>query len=127
MAPPSLAKNALDLVDDTSPFPITLHGTSFLARGHPFLIEVPLNIIATILPSPFTNISSDNTKTDSNMNKTTSSGCFVGFNVEEPISRHVVPVGKLRGIRFKSIFRFKVWWTTHWAGTRETTWRTKLR
>ncbi|XP_021825927.1 galactinol--sucrose galactosyltransferase-like, partial [Prunus avium] len=120
MAPPSLTKNALDLidlVDDTSPLPITLHGTSFLARGHPFLTEVPLNIIAATPPSPFTNISSDNTKTNSNMNKTTSSGCFVGFDVDEPKSHHVVPVGKLRGIRFTSIFRFKVWWTTHWVGT----------
>ncbi|KAH0975478.1 hypothetical protein GBA52_017377 [Prunus armeniaca] len=84
MAPPSLTKNALDLVDNTSPLPITLHGTSFLARGHPFLTEVPLNVIATTPPSHFTNISSDNTKTDSNMNKTTSSNCFVGFDVEEP-------------------------------------------
>lgn len=53
------------------------------------------------------------------MNKTTSSSCFVGFDVEEPRSRHMVPVGKFRGIRFTSIFRFKVWWTTHWAGTSE--------
>lgn len=100
---PSLSKNnALDvmgLVDTNSPLTsITLEATNFLANGHPVLTEVPLNIIAT--PSP---------------NKNTV-GCFVGFDADEPNSRHVVPLGKLSCIKFMSIFRFKVWWTTQWVG-----------
>jgi raffinose synthase len=104
---PSLSKNALDvmgLVDGEQPLSITLEGKNFLANGHPVLTEVPTNIIAT--PSPF--LSSNKTK---NL-----VGCFVGFDAHEPKSHHVVPIGKLSGIRFMSIFRFKVWWTTHWIG-----------
>ncbi|OMO49894.1 Raffinose synthase [Corchorus capsularis] len=82
---------------------VTLAGTNFLANGHPFLTQVPSNIVATPGPSPFSE--SDN------------KGCFVGFNAEEPSSRHVVPIGKLSGIKFTSIFRFKLWWSTHWVGT----------
>lgn len=105
-----LSKNALDsmkLLDGQVPTSITLAGTSFLANGHPILTQVPSNIVLS-----FTD---DETK-----NNTTSDhhGCFVGFDVAVPSSRHVVPLGKLRGIRFMSIFRFKLWWTTHWVGSR---------
>ncbi|XP_028769956.1 galactinol--sucrose galactosyltransferase-like [Neltuma alba] len=111
---PSLTKIAaldlLSLVDANSesetPLSITLEGPTFLANGRPFLTDVPANIIAT--PSP---------SFSSNKTATATVGCFVGFVAEEPRSRHVVPLGKLRGIRFMSIFRFKVWWTTHWVGT----------
>ncbi|GMY14904.1 galactinol--sucrose galactosyltransferase-like [Fagus crenata] len=105
---PSLSKNALDvmgLLDSNIPLSITLEGSNFLANNHPILTEVPINIIAT--PSPF--ITSDKTKN--------TVGCFVGFDADEPKSRHVVPIGKLKNIRFMSIFRFKVWWTTHWIGS----------
>lgn len=105
---PSLSKNAaLDIMgplDTNIPMSITLEGTNFLANGHPILTDVPPNIVAT--PSPF--ISCDKTK---NL-----VGSFVGFDVDEPKSRHVIPIGKLKGIKFMSIFRFKVWWTTHWIG-----------
>lgn len=82
---------------NSSHLSITLEGSNFLANGHPFLTDVPANIIAT--PSP------------------TVAGCFVGFEADEPRSRHVAPLGKLKGIKFMSIFRFKVWWTTHWVGS----------
>ncbi|KAK6920660.1 Glycosyl hydrolases 36 [Dillenia turbinata] len=98
---PSLTKNALEtmgLVDGDQKSSITLEGSNFLADGHPVLTDVPSNILAT--PSPFKN----------------SIGCFVGFDADVQRSRHVVPMGKLHGIRFMSIFRFKVWWTTHWIG-----------
>ncbi|KAK4264374.1 hypothetical protein QN277_025562 [Acacia crassicarpa] len=101
------AIDVLSLVDGNSetesPLSITLHGPNFLANGHPFLTDVPANIVAT------PRFSSSKT--------TTTVGCFVGFDADEPQSRHVVPLGRLRGIRFMSIFRFKVWWTTHWVGT----------
>ncbi|KAL0318529.1 UNVERIFIED_CONTAM: Galactinol--sucrose galactosyltransferase [Sesamum angustifolium] len=105
---PSLSKNEAGFSDgvahDGKPSSITLEASQFLANGHPILTQVPTNIIAT--PSPF--ISKDLTNNVV--------GCFLGFDADEPRSRHVVPIGKLRDIRFMSIFRFKVWWTTHWIG-----------
>ncbi|CAL5374980.1 unnamed protein product [Camellia sinensis] len=105
---PSLSKVALvepmEVEDGEVPLSITLEGSIFFANGHPILTQVPPNIVAT--PSPF--ISKDPTQ---NM-----VGCFVGFNAAEPQSRHVAAIGKLRDIRFMSIFRFKVWWTTLWVG-----------
>lgn len=104
---PSLSKNVLDaigLLDSQIPPSISLEGSNFLANGHPIFTQVPINIIAT--PSPFTS---------ANKTKHTA-GCFVGFDADESSDRHVVPIGKLNGIRFMSIFRFKAWWTTHWVG-----------
>ncbi|KAI4389123.1 hypothetical protein MLD38_001382 [Melastoma candidum] len=86
---------------------ITLESSSFLANGHVFLSEVPPNVTAAA--SPY-----HQGKSLSGRNP----GCFVGFDSLRPDSRHVVSMGKLRDIRFMSIFRFKVWWTTHWVGSR---------
>ncbi|KAI3759414.1 hypothetical protein L6452_07215 [Arctium lappa] len=83
---------------------VSLEGTQLLANGHPFLTHVPLNITST--PAPFP--SKDLTRNII--------GSFVGFDADKPGSRHVAPIGKLRNIPFMSIFRFKVWWTTHWIG-----------
>ncbi|KAM3743293.1 hypothetical protein ACB098_07G133300 [Castanea mollissima] len=91
--------------DVTNQSPITLEGSIFLANGHVILSQVPDNITAT--PSPYTNIDESITNV----------GCFVGFNAKESTDRHVVSIGKLKDIRFMSIFRFKVWWTTHWVGS----------
>lgn len=90
------------LNDMSSPF--SIDGSNFIVDGHLFLSDVPDNIVAT--PSPYT--SSDKSSA--------SVGSFVGFDVSEPDDRHVVSIGKLKNIRFMSIFRFKVWWTTHWTG-----------
>ncbi|KAJ9564253.1 hypothetical protein OSB04_000219 [Centaurea solstitialis] len=76
---------------------VTLAGSNFVADGHVILSDVPSNVTASGSETP--------------------SGCFVGFNASEASSRHVVSIGKLTGIRFMSIFRFKVWWTTHWVGS----------
>ncbi|XP_042496956.1 galactinol--sucrose galactosyltransferase [Macadamia integrifolia] len=106
---PSLTKgnsDLLSLIDDQPTSPISLEQSTFMANGHPFLSEVPSNIVAT----PTTFVSIDKTTA------TSTDGCYVGFDVNEPKSRHVVSIGKLRGIPFMSIFRFKVWWTTHWVG-----------
>lgn len=72
------------------------------ANRQPFLIDVPSNVVVT----PASN--------------TSSQGCFVGFDSEDgvPKSWHTASLGRLVGIRFMSIFRFKVWWTTQWVGTR---------
>ncbi|OIV96951.1 hypothetical protein TanjilG_00533 [Lupinus angustifolius] len=112
MAPPSLTKNVpievMSLVNSGNlPLSITLEGSNFLANGHPFLTEVPPNIIAT--PSSFPSLKSIDAKI-------TVQGCFIGFDADQPKSRHVCSIGKLKDIRFMSIFRFKVWWTTHWVG-----------
>ncbi|XP_050224609.1 galactinol--sucrose galactosyltransferase-like [Mercurialis annua] len=110
MAPPSLTKNAIEEIgfpDSQQPLSISLEASTFVANGHPILTQVPQNIISTPSPSPLI--------LSSNKNKNTV-GCFVGFDANEPRSHHVMPIGKLIGIRFMSIFRFKVWWTTHWVG-----------
>ncbi|GLJ46450.1 hypothetical protein SUGI_0979050 [Cryptomeria japonica] len=70
-----------------------------LVHGLPFLFDVPPNIILT----PYCS-SGD------------CSGSFIGFEALEAKSRHVVSVGKFKGIRFVSIFRFKVWWSTPLVG-----------
>ncbi|GJZ75589.1 probable galactinol--sucrose galactosyltransferase 5 [Tanacetum coccineum] len=75
---------------------VTLVGSNFMANGHVVLSDVPSNVTTC---------------------SASSSGCFVGFDALEASNRHVVPIGKLSGIRFMSIFRFKVWWTTHWVGS----------
>ncbi|KAM7277071.1 hypothetical protein ACFE04_018937 [Oxalis oulophora] len=103
MAPttPSLTKNAIldqpmTMSHIISPS-LTLEASNFLANTVPFLTQVPPNITTTI----------------HNHNPLAS---FIGFHVDVPHSRHVAPLGKLTNIRFMSIFRFKVWWTTHWVG-----------
>ncbi|CAK8566735.1 unnamed protein product [Lathyrus sativus] len=126
MAPPSIPKTStpqdvITIVDiSNSPlFSITLdQSRNFLANGHPFLTQVPPNI-TTSTPSSFLNFKSNKDTIANNTTTTTlqQQGCFVGFNTTEPKSHHVVPLGKLKGIKFTSIFRFKVWWTTHWVGT----------
>ncbi|KAE8661706.1 Galactinol--sucrose galactosyltransferase [Hibiscus syriacus] len=80
---------------------ISLEGSNFLVNGHVFLTDVPDNI--TVTPSADKSLSTF--------------GSFVGFDAVESDSRHVVPIGKLKNIKFMSIFRFKVWWTTHWVGS----------
>ncbi|CAL5368227.1 unnamed protein product [Camellia sinensis] len=107
---PSLSKAGSDISDlvngytgSSSPT-ITLEGSNFKARGHVILSDVPPNIVA--FPSPYGAGAT-----------TAAAGSFVGFDSREAKSRHVVSVGKLKGITFMSIFRFKVWWTTHWVGS----------
>ncbi|XP_015954643.1 galactinol--sucrose galactosyltransferase-like [Arachis duranensis] len=120
MAPPYLTKNngALEEIgevvdgggsdsskNEKEALCIKLEGSNFVANGEPFLREVPSNIVAT--RSPYSS--------DANNNNIV--GCFVGFDATESRCRHVAPLGKLKDIRFMSIFRFKVWWTTHWVGS----------
>ncbi|GAU35819.1 hypothetical protein TSUD_155940 [Trifolium subterraneum] len=81
-----------------SPPTIKLENSTFLANNNPILTQVPPNI--TVTPPPHF------------------SGCFVGFEADEPLNRHVVSIGTLIGIRFTSIFRFKLWWSTHWTGNK---------
>lgn len=105
---PSVTENGSDvvsLVNGHKPSPFAIQGSDFMANGHVFLSEVPDNIIVT--PSTHTSIDKS----------IATVGCFVGFDAAQPNSRHVVPLGKLKDIRFMSIFRFKVWWTTHWVGS----------
>ncbi|KAG6767554.1 hypothetical protein POTOM_028764 [Populus tomentosa] len=92
------------LVDGNSKSLISLEGSNFAANGHIFLSDVPDNI--TLSPSFCTEKSISS-----------GAGSFVGFDSKESKDRHVVPIGKLRNIKFASIFRFKVWWTTHWVGS----------
>ncbi|KAJ9135334.1 hypothetical protein P3X46_032529 [Hevea brasiliensis] len=106
---PSLSKassGATGLVETYNQSGISLEGSNFTANGHVFLSDVPENIKVT--PSPYTQPADKSLSTV---------GSFIGFNAMEAKDRHVVPIGKLKNIRFMSIFRFKVWWTTHWVGS----------
>lgn len=101
---PSLSKDGSAIAtchstnDHTTTIPsFTLEKSNFMVNGHVILSNVPSNIVTTSAPA-------------------SAAGCFVGFDAEEEKSRHVVSIGKLKNIRFMSIFRFKVWWTTHWVG-----------
>ncbi|KAL9343097.1 hypothetical protein Peur_063528 [Populus x canadensis] len=106
---PSVRKSgsgASGLVDGNNPSLISLEGSNFVVNGHIFLSDVPDNI--TLSPSPAT--LTEKTICDN-------AGSFVGFDSKESKDRHVVHIGKLKSIKFMSIFRFKVWWTTHWVGS----------
>ncbi|XP_021761005.1 galactinol--sucrose galactosyltransferase-like [Chenopodium quinoa] len=82
--------------DGKSPI-VTLKESNFMVDGHVILSNVPSNIKGT--------------------KKEGFGGLFVGFDASGPEARHVVPVGQLKDVPFMSIFRFKVWWTTHWTGS----------
>ncbi|GLT83759.1 hypothetical protein SLE2022_020310 [Rubroshorea leprosula] len=45
-----------------------------------------------------------------------SNGAFIGVASDQMGSRRVFPVGKLEGLRFMCVFRFKMWWMTHRMG-----------
>ncbi|XP_057532095.1 galactinol--sucrose galactosyltransferase-like isoform X1 [Amaranthus tricolor] len=100
---PSLSKKSSDLSDVLADndgcdmcYSVTLEKSNFMVNGHVILSNVPSNVTAC--------------------SKLDFDGLFVGFGGQKPESRHVVPIGQLKGIPFMSIFRFKVWWTTHWTG-----------
>ncbi|KAK3413161.1 hypothetical protein EUGRSUZ_I01755 [Eucalyptus grandis] len=110
---PSLSNAGSDvstLVNGHTDSVITLEDSNFLANGHVILSDVPSNV--TVSPSAY-HASGEKALGGAGA----APGCFVGFDAAEPRSHHVASIGKLQGIRFMSIFRFKVWWTTHWVGT----------
>ncbi|KAL8475415.1 hypothetical protein ACS0TY_028174 [Phlomoides rotata] len=89
---------------------ISLDESAFTINDQVILSEVPANVTAA--PSPYS--TGDKAAAPYSV---TSPGCFVGFDADEASSHHVAPIGKLKNIKFMSIFRFKVWWTTHWIGS----------
>ncbi|KAG5153774.1 hypothetical protein JHK82_011743 [Glycine max] len=103
MAPSLTAKQEAALLNANPHLSIKLQSSTFFANNHPILTQVPPNITTTTPPPHDAS--------------TTPAGCFVGFSADEARSRHVISLGKLRGIRFTSIFRFKLWWSTHWSGS----------
>ncbi|KAJ8768234.1 hypothetical protein K2173_021174 [Erythroxylum novogranatense] len=70
-----------------------------VVKDRTILTGVPENVIATAGP-------------DSGP----AEGVFVGAVFDGENSRHVVPLGTLRGVRFMASFRFKLWWMTHKMG-----------
>ena len=109
MASPCLTKSdsGINGVDFTEKF--RLEDSTLLANGQVVLTDVPVNV--TLTSSPYL-VDKDGVPLD------VSAGSFIGFNLDgEPKSHHVASIGKLKNIRFMSIFRFKVWWTTHWVGS----------
>lgn len=43
-------------------------------------------------------------------------GAFIGVTSDQIGSRRVFPIGKLEGLRFMCVFRFKLWWMTQRMG-----------
>ncbi|KAK9104394.1 hypothetical protein Scep_021238 [Stephania cephalantha] len=114
MAPSFLSNGSKDvkvLGNESSSSLITLEGSNLMANGHVILSDVPSNIVAT--PSSSI-VSREGIESITDLQR----GCFVGFNSKDSLSRHVVSLGRLKDIRFMSIFRFKVWWTTLWVGNK---------
>ncbi|XP_010908579.1 galactinol--sucrose galactosyltransferase [Elaeis guineensis] len=109
---PHLTKNSTEILtgidDGTRSSAFALKGRNLtIYHRHPFLLDIPSNIVITPSSLVFKRKGAVDT-----------SGCFVGFKSSISRSRHVMPLGRLRGIRFMSIFRFKVWWTTNWVGSK---------
>ncbi|KAF7816027.1 putative galactinol--sucrose galactosyltransferase 1 [Senna tora] len=44
-------------------------------------------------------------------------GAFLGLHSHSKSSRSLFPIGKLQGLRFMCLFRFKMWWMTQRMGT----------
>ncbi|KAF7831232.1 putative galactinol--sucrose galactosyltransferase 1 [Senna tora] len=44
-------------------------------------------------------------------------GAFLGVASDQKGSRRVFPIGKLQGLRFMCVFRFKMWWMTQRMGS----------
>lgn len=83
-------------------------------NGRPFLSDVPPNVVL----SPYLSIYLSSPHSHSGCSSLKTHSAFLGFNAPVDASRHVISLGKLKGIRFTSIFRFKLWWTTQWVGDR---------
>lgn len=84
-------------------------------QGAPILTEVPDNVFLTSFSSIIC------TKCDTiaafpSVALNAHKGSFIGFDAENPSSRVLNSLGKLKDIKFMSIFRFKIWWATMLSG-----------
>jgi raffinose synthase len=96
--------NATDKLNaDSAPSDFAIKDGELMVFDHALLHNVPPNV--TLAPASAI-LNSDKQAT----------GAFLGFCTPDGKSRHVAPLGQLEGIRFMSIFRFKVWWTTLCVG-----------
>lgn len=97
--------NGTDKPADSALSDFAIKDGDLTVSGHSLLHDVPCNV--TLTPA------SAILKSDESI-----TGAFLGFCVPDAKSRHVAPLGRFEGIRFMSIFRFKVWWTTLCVGTK---------
>lgn len=70
-----------------------------VVKDRTILTDVPENVVATS--------GSDSSPVE---------GVFLGAVFNEKSSRHVVPLGTLREVRFMACFRFKLWWMSQMMG-----------
>ncbi|GMH04552.1 hypothetical protein Nepgr_006392 [Nepenthes gracilis] len=71
-----------------------------VVKERTILTGVPDNVLATAVPSSVGPVE----------------GVFVGAELDEENSRHVVSLGTLRDVRFLACFRFKLWWMSQKMG-----------
>ncbi|KAK1292491.1 putative galactinol--sucrose galactosyltransferase 6 [Acorus calamus] len=79
---------------------VRLSNHSLLIKDRPILTDVPPNLLSSS--------ASSSSPVD---------GLFLGASFDHPSSRHVIPLGTLRGVRFLSCFRFKLWWMAQRMGS----------
>ncbi|KAF8731896.1 hypothetical protein HU200_015841 [Digitaria exilis] len=80
---------------------ITVSDGRLSVRGRPVLTGVPGNVSVTHAAGAAGLVG----------------GAFVGANAGDAKSHHVFTFGTLRGCRFLSLFRFKLWWMTQRMGS----------
>ncbi|XP_072999406.1 galactinol--sucrose galactosyltransferase [Typha latifolia] len=101
MAPYNPTDNLTGIDDGRQPSAFSIKAGNLMVHGHSILLDVPANVHLTPPSKAHTD----------------TCGAFLGFDSPESESRHVAHMGRLVAIKFMSIFRFKVWWTTHWVGS----------
>ncbi|CAI0417137.1 unnamed protein product [Linum tenue] len=78
---------------------VRISDKKLIVKDRAILAGVPDNVVAT-----------------SSSDSGPAAGVFVGAMLDEESSRHVVPLGRLRDVRFMSCFRFKLWWMAQRMG-----------
>lgn len=78
---------------------VRISDRKLVVKGRTILTNVPDNVIAT-----------------SGSTSGPVEGVFLGAVFDGKSSRHVVPLGDLRDVRFLACFRFKLWWMAQKMG-----------
>ncbi|XP_024313731.1 probable galactinol--sucrose galactosyltransferase 4 [Brachypodium distachyon] len=132
MAPPNESKAteaeiAAEAMADTPPSTFFSLQNGNLTVGHGgkaavLLSDLPENVTLSPFELDLSSSESSSEAPEQLVKRATAAahrGAFLGFTAPEPTDRATCRLGRLRGPRrFLSVFRFKTWWSTMWAGER---------